>query len=163
MEDHFFVHFKAMNQTGEKINKFMYFRENEIKEAEAYIQDWLTTKCKLNCISEGAENGAQKEETFVCPAVTVPADLEKYNEQHVEGIDFLVEPIYNVTTARQFKNTTMGEYNLDITFTPMSDEMSAILTGVKESFDPRYCASVNMDNVIRFVNQLLTQGGLSKF
>lgn len=163
MEDHFFVHFKAMNQAGEKINKFLYFPENEIKEAEAYIQDWLTKECKLNCTSEGAENGAQKEGTFVCPAVTVPADLEKYNEQHVEGIDFLVEPIYDVTTARQFKNTTMREYNLDITFTPMSDEMSAILTGVKESFDPRYSTSVNMDNVIRFVNQLLTQGGLSKF
>ena len=164
MEEHFFVHFKATNQAGERINQLLYFRGNDTKEAEAFLQNWLTQSCGLTCVPEGTiENGGLPEGTFVCPAVTVPADLDKYSEQPVTGIELQVKAIYNFSTARQFKNAAMDEYYLDQIFTPMSDEMSAILTGVKESFDPNYSASVNLEYILTFINQLLTKGGLSKF
>ena len=168
MADHFFVHLQGMNEFENRIHLVLCF--HSLKEAEAYVQDWLMKKCAVECISEArAEEvrerlgGKLPEMALVCPTLREPADLVKYNNFYFFGeggnISLFMEVIWDETTAKRFVGSVIKEYKLDTTFSEEADEMMDMLDVMVESFRSDADASPLLEKL----NALIAQGGLSLF
>lgn len=167
MNQHIFLSIHAVNQWDTGCTQLLAFPTE--KEAEAYLQNWLTKSCGLDCYTGQeeeahlrAENGGELPElSFACPEVKKPADLEAYSGYHYYGtggaISLFVMPIYDEDSARKFQKEIIREFELDKIFSEEADEMMDMLEILVKSFSEE----VNYECAVRCLDKLLKNEGLS--
>lgn len=169
MNQHFFLSMHAVNQGGVGCTQLLAF--SSVKEADAYLRQWLTTSCGLDCYC-GAEEEARlraendgdiPELSFVCPDVKKPSDLEAYNGYHYYGmggtISLFVMSIYDEGSARKFKKEICREFELDKIFSEEADQLLDMLELLVQSFSE----NVDYELAVTRLDTLLKNEGLSLF
>jgi hypothetical protein len=145
MKEHLFLSVSCQSQTEEEETLGL-LEFDDFSGADAYLRDWLTRVCGMDCFTGAAEEAALRaqnggelpEYSFACPAVDSPADLEGYNgfyfRESAGAFSLFVIAIYDTDSARRFRGQCVREFRLDQTPDEEGDERIADLRTLERSF-----------------------------
>ena len=169
MKEHIFLHLDLNNQ-GDK-GGAMVLEFPNVQVGKAYIEDWLTKKCGMDCYCSEAEGqalaeehgGALPETAFSCPKVLESADLQQYSGFYHYGslgsFHIFVTAIYDGVSARRFRMGAVQEFKLDQIFSEEADDMIEMLEVLERSFTE----DVDYTEALEKVDRLIRQNGLIGF
>lgn len=169
MKDGFYMLMLATSGNERNETKFEHYQD--VKEAEAMVQDWLKRYCGMEVIPYGQESavraandGRLPEDAFLCPQVETPKDLTKYNGfydyESLGVFNLFLTPVCDKTDARRFCNGMNKEYEIDKEFSERSDKMLEQMETFVRAFEDE---SVDVSEAEEAIRTFLLQGGFSLF
>jgi hypothetical protein len=168
MTDRFFVLMYATSGNEHDVTKFQSF--HDLDSAVDMVQDWLEKRCALDCYPASQEaqlreeNGGElPESAFLCPEITAPQDLTKYNGFYnyldaANIFNLFLTPVYDKQTAVRFKNMMNNEFEIDHEYSERADKMMAHLDTFVRSFEDPDLDVTEAEEAIR---NFLVRGGFS--
>ncbi len=169
MKDRFYMLMLATSGNERNETKFEHYQD--VKEAEAVVQDWLVRYCGMEVIPygqeeavRGANDGRLPEDAFLCPLVEKPQDLVKYNGFYDYGslgvFNLFLTPVCDKEDAQRFCNGMNKEYEIDKEFSQRADQMMEQLHTFVRSFEDE---TVDPGEAEAAIRTFLLQGGFSLF
>lgn len=164
-----FLCINATNQNVATLSRFLAF--DTPQQADAYVRDWLSRSCGLDCYTGReeeaalrAKNGGELPEfSFACPEIVSGADLERYNGYHYfasgGAIQLFLVALYDTQSALRFRREITKEYALDKTDSEEADEMIAMLERLQASFEEE----LDDSEALQKVDELIRNEGLPLF
>lgn len=157
--------------SGNERNETRFEHYQDVSQAEAVVQDWLERYCGMELIPfggeaavRGANGGELPEDAFLCPEVSTPQDLTRYNGFYNYGslgvFNVFLTPVYDLETARRFCSGMNKEYEIDQEFSERADRMMEHLRTFQRSFEDE---SVDAAPAAEAMRTFLLQGGFSLF
>lgn len=169
MGHHFFM--LMYGTSGNERNETRFQSFTQVGEAVLMVQDWLKNYCSMDCVPAVREvelrekNGGElPEDVFLCPAVTEPKDLEKYNGfynyESLGVFNLFLTPVYDTASAKSFKGGMIKEFGIDQEYSDRADRMLAHLNTFVNSFEDSTIDYTGAEEAIR---KFLIQGGFDLF
>lgn len=169
MKDRFYMLMLATSGNERNETKFECYQD--VKEAEAVVQDWLMRYCGMEVIPYGQEeavraanDGKLPEDAFLCPQVEKPQDLVKYNGfydyESLGVFNVFLTPVCDKDDAQRFCSGMNKEYEIDQEFSERADRMMEQLHTFVRSFEDD---SVDAGEAVDAIRTFLLQGGFPLF
>ncbi len=153
------VRMAAENQGGTQVAGLYPFETTAA--AEQFIRDWLTRACGLTCVPAGTP---LEEDTFLCPPVDTPADLEAYagyyHYESLGSIELLLHVVYDAKTAQQLRLGLDKEFGLQQSFEEAAEELIEQLETIEAYFAEH---TAFPDTAVCAVDRLIREEGLPLF
>ena len=163
MKEHIFLHLDLNNQADKGGAMLLEF--SNVQAAKAYIEDWLTQKCGMDCYCGETQaqqlrekcGGTLPETAFSCPEVNGAADLQGYSNFYHYGslgtFYIFITVIFDTESAQRFKRGAIHHFKLDQIFSEEADEMIEMLELLERSFKKDTDYTMALERVDRLIRQ----------
>ena len=169
MNDRFFVLIYGTSIKGKDFTHFSSY--HNVQDVVDLVRDWLERFCGMDCYTPQEEaalraaNGGELPETaFLCPEVTTPAELARYNGfynyESLGQFNLFLTPVYDTLTAKQLRVGMNREFGIDKDFSAPAERLWAHLDDFVNSFsDPDLDYAEAEEDIRNF----LVRGGFALF
>ena len=169
MNDRFFVLIYGTSIKGKDFTHFSSY--HNVQDVVDLVRDWLERFCGMDCYTPQEEaalraaNGGELPETaFLCPEVTTPAELARYNGfynyESLGQFNLFLTPVYDTLTAKQFRVGMNREFGIDKDFSAPAERLWTHLDDFVNSFsDP----DLDYTEAEEDIRNFLVRGGFALF